>query len=447
MKRQVSIGGLSLLLILLFIGAAMVSATQTTTKENTSIVTSRILYVGGDGPGNYTQIQDAIDDANDNDTVFVYDDSSPYYEHIVVEKSIYLIGENKETTVINGENSLTVLTIKADRVTLSSFTIQKSGVLWVNSGIEIRSSHNTISGNIVSQNYNGISLFSSSNYNNITGNTIMSNEGDGIYLYNSYYNLLSENIISDNYGGIVLVQSDYNTVSDNVFHNDGIVILGFYQNTVTNNLVNGKPLVFLNGKSDTVVNEAGQVVLVNCHNITIQNCELFHTSIGIYLGYSNSCRISRNNISSCPYGIILVQSDSNNISMNSIVKNTYGISFNTCNRNNIMWNTISFNKYIGIALDSAHNNTISTNNIKFNGGLRNIQNGFGLRLSNSSYTRVAHNNFVLNAFNVYPVFSPFCSYNKNYWNRPRFLPVLILGVKPFIQFDWCPAQEPYDIEV
>ena len=31
------------------------------------------LYVGGSGEGNHTNIQDAIDDANDGDTVFVYE--------------------------------------------------------------------------------------------------------------------------------------------------------------------------------------------------------------------------------------------------------------------------------------------------------------------------------------------------------------------------------------
>jgi hypothetical protein len=45
------------------------------------------LYVGGTGEGNYSRIQDAIDDAVDGDTVFVYDDSSPYYEHIRINKS------------------------------------------------------------------------------------------------------------------------------------------------------------------------------------------------------------------------------------------------------------------------------------------------------------------------------------------------------------------------
>ena len=32
----------------------------------------KTLYVGGSGEGNYTKIQDAINDSSDGDTVFVY---------------------------------------------------------------------------------------------------------------------------------------------------------------------------------------------------------------------------------------------------------------------------------------------------------------------------------------------------------------------------------------
>jgi len=43
-------------------------------------------------------------------------------------------------------------------------------------------------------------------------------------------------------------------------------------------------------------------------------------------------------------------------------------------------------------------------------------------------------------------------WDHNYWNRPRLLPKLILGIKIidekkkiFAEFDWHPAKEPYDI--
>ena len=33
-----------------------------------------ILYVGGSGPGNFTSIQDAVNNASEGDTVFVFDE-------------------------------------------------------------------------------------------------------------------------------------------------------------------------------------------------------------------------------------------------------------------------------------------------------------------------------------------------------------------------------------
>ena len=45
-----------------------------------------ILYVGGNGPNNYTKIQDAIDDASNGDTIFVY--NGTYYENVIINKII-----------------------------------------------------------------------------------------------------------------------------------------------------------------------------------------------------------------------------------------------------------------------------------------------------------------------------------------------------------------------
>jgi PKD repeat protein len=81
-----------------------------------------ILYVGGSGPNNYTLIQDAIDNASNGDTVFVY--NGTYYENIVIDRRIDLIGEDKEITVINATG--TVVTISSDYVNMSGFTIENT---------------------------------------------------------------------------------------------------------------------------------------------------------------------------------------------------------------------------------------------------------------------------------------------------------------------------------
>jgi len=440
----------SLVVIVLLVGTGIISATSNTVLMNNLWFDGNMLYVGGSGPGNYSSIQKAIDNASDGDTIFVFDDSSPYYEHVVVEKSITLLGEDRETTIIDGGESLTIVTVIADGVTISGITVQNSGILWINSGIEIRSSYNTISGNIILNNCYGIRLsYAMSSDNIISDNTIMSNNGAGVFLFKSFNNMISMNTFSDNLGGLILDSSNYNNVSDNVFFNDGIWIFGLQQNTntVSNNLVNGKPLIYLEGESDIVIDEdAGQMILVSCDNITIQNQELSDTSVGILLEDTDNCLITGNTMSSNDVsGVFLGHSSGNNISMNTISNNPRGIIFfDTCDNNIILWNTISLNKKHGIWLSSSNNNTISRNAIKNNGGLRRIHDGYGLYLEHSSYNKVYCNNFILNAWSASFYDCSHNNWNGNYWNRPRFLPKLILGVNPFVNFDWHPAREPYE---
>jgi len=133
------------------------------------------LYVGGIGPNNYTKIQDAIDNASEKDFVFVYNDSSPYLENLIVNKTIYLIGEDKDSTVIDGKKISSVVNISANEVTVSGFTIQNSG--------------NNI--------FDHVGIMISSSKNKIIGNIICYNE-DGIFIKNTVFNLISFNIIKWN---------------------------------------------------------------------------------------------------------------------------------------------------------------------------------------------------------------------------------------------------------
>ncbi|MBN1860661.1 MAG: right-handed parallel beta-helix repeat-containing protein [Candidatus Thermoplasmatota archaeon] len=208
------------------------------------------LYVGGSGPGNYTRIQDAINDVSDGDTVFVF--SGNYYEHIIVSNSINLIGENQESTVIDGNHTGNVMKIFANRVTLTGFTIQNSGDFMYNDvGLDIYSNNNTIidcvvrnnvhglglsyaHGNLISENYvhhnrDGILIGGFSSWNQITNNTIINNDCDGIYIggndiisYN-HHETIADNVVTRNSFGIDtagLTDSliTRNTVSDNNYN-------------------------------------------------------------------------------------------------------------------------------------------------------------------------------------------------------------------------------------
>ena len=457
MRSKVLQKSLSIGLFLLFVGINVGPVQSTMMMKSMQTGIGSLFYVGGSGPGNYSKIQNAIDNASDGDIVFVYDDSSPYYENVLLQKSIHLIGEQVETTIIDGKKSCNVVSVFADGVSITGFTLCNSGVLMIDCGIELRSSHNTISGNIISNNFQGISLYTFNefiaNYNNITGNMITSNEGNGIYLLHSEYNHISGNILSNN-TGITLDQSNNNNVSGNIFHNDGIFLNSFSNNIISDNLVNGKPLVYMVGESNKIVDTAGQIILVDCHNITIQHQDLSNTTTGLNLIRTDHCHIVRNTImNNCFFGINLFQSNDNNISLNTFSHNSAGLQVASSDRNIIIWNTIRSNQpYYGIELYGSNNNTISTNTIEKNGGRKMVENGLGIFIFISSNNSIFHNNFLQNARDAYFNEAYSNEWNGNYWNRPRILPKIILGenakLPPFdlrINFDWHPAQQPYDI--
>ena len=171
---------LTLAIVLLFISVSIVPSTSTKVVKQISMTTSsgNTLYVGGSGPNNYTKIQDAIDYAEEGDTVFVYTYSSPYYENVVVNKSINLIGENRNTTIIDGGGRGKVIYIIADWIKISGFTIQNTELY----GIYLHlSDNNIIFDNTVSDcDLYGVRIKASEN-NNIYGNTIVDNKR-GMYL-------------------------------------------------------------------------------------------------------------------------------------------------------------------------------------------------------------------------------------------------------------------------
>ena len=177
-KKWLAVG-----IILLFVGTCIIPAIAQNTEK--SLPTSRDdwLYVGGSGPGNYTKIQDAVDNASKGDTVFVYDDSSPYYEAVSITKSIHLIGENKKTTVIDGRNRVAAVVLMADEITFTGFTVQNA-TLFLSYGIYVCGNDNIIIDNIFSNNTLSDICLAHSNNATIRKNTFKYSI-IGVYLFQS----------------------------------------------------------------------------------------------------------------------------------------------------------------------------------------------------------------------------------------------------------------------
>ncbi len=317
--------------------------------------------VDDDGGADFSGIQEAINNASMGDTILVH--SSVYYEHVYVNKSVTLKGIGYPVVAANGSGS--AITLNADGITLEGFNATNSGSLWDGAGINVISSNNTITGNNVRNNSDGISIDSASN-NSITGNNVCNNEYS-ISLSDSNNNTITgNNVCNNSIGGILADSSNNNSITGNTFVNNGLRVSNSYQNTVEGNIVNGKLLVYLEDASDYTVKDAGQVILVNCTNITVENLDLSNTDVGIELWKTENSRISNNKVSNNNCGSIsLFDSSNNSITGNNVSNNNWdGISLSDSSNNSITGNNASNNNGDGIYLSGdSSNNTITDNNV------------------------------------------------------------------------------------
>lgn len=279
----------------------------------------------------YASIQTAIYDANSGNTIVV--ENGTYDENVIINKPIKLIGENRESTFINGSGLGDTVNINADGVRFSGFTITNSGTGSDDAGIELEGAKNCIIAN-----------------NNL--------------IYHSSGILLD--------GGINV------RIENNSFISCGLLILGdqlenWNTHTISlNNTVNGKPIVYWkNVNYGNIPAGAGQIIIGNCSNINIQYQNLNHGTIGLTLGFSNHNLIINN---SCMlnklYGIYLINSKNNTVSnCNSSENRFFGIGLDNSTNNIIENNNLSLNEIDGIYLLSSSNNTINNNycNQNYNG--------------------------------------------------------------------------------
>lgn len=494
-------------------------------QKTSRLISGNILYVGGTGPYNYSEIQDAIDNASDFDCIFVFDEASPYYEHIIIDKPLILIGEDKNTTIIDGNNSNcdTVVDVISNNVIIQGFTVQNSN--WSSNGITVSARYITVSDCIVGEHLRDGIMIDRSTLLTIVNNVIVNND-IGIHLVESFETSIIRNIIKDNWedgvkfessykntiidnlivvpnkqdfywksGRAININGGYNTITGNLLIGNGAYDIGFIsaddhntirdnifcnlslylassKNTVENNTINGKPLLFLVDKSNISINNAGQVILIQCANIAIQNLTISKIGIGVEIRESSNCKVIDNNFSNNKVGIKIISSQESIIADNIIDLQINGGICLSESHNNILERNFLTNNSYAITLSNSNTNLLSTNEIKDNrfgielvGADRNIislnnihKNKAGVYLEACRKNMIIKNNIFNNEEDAFFVNAVRNKWSGNYWNKIQY-PYLISGMLyidrgdywgapppimiPLLQFDWFPAQNPY----
>lgn len=177
----------------------------------------RMWIVDDDGPADFHTIQEAINAAQYWDTIYVR--TGTYYEHVVVNKTVSLIGEDREMTIVDGEDSGHAINVTAAVVVIGRLMVRNSG--WPNSGIYLDGIAGAYRVTVERTNIDncdgGISLIAS-DYNTISENRISNCNTTSVYLYASDYNTISRNSLSWGAGNFPFVYSSYNSIYENNFN-------------------------------------------------------------------------------------------------------------------------------------------------------------------------------------------------------------------------------------
>ncbi len=399
---------------------------------------------------------------------------------IVVEKDNIMVDGSGYT--VRGSNTSDSMGVAL--LGRSTITVQKMSIEAFYYGICINcSSNNIIIGNNLTANpYCGIELDTSFD-NTVIGNNVAIN-CVGIQLYSSSNNTVDgNNVTAHRQAGIYLALSSNNSINGNTFTDDGLIVWDSYSNTMEDNTVNDRPLVYLENASDYTVEDAGQIVLVSCNRITVENLNLSHTTIGVELWRTNNTKISGNNMTNnyCDIGVFF--SSNNSIYGNSIAESNYcSIRLYVSSSNSIDGNNIAEGKFGnlgGIWLDRSSNNNVRGNTVancnrgiwldlfNFKNSINEntvTNNNYGIYLVWSSNNAVSHNNFINNTVQVRDLTPEYTNVwdngcEGNYWSNyngmdtdndgvgDTFLPWEGVDNYPLMNVYWNPCDINHDLKV
>jgi nitrous oxidase accessory protein len=225
MNRKAFMAAVIIILLLILV------ASRSSRVVNANLKTIKV-------PVDFFSIQAAINSSHDGDTVYIQ--KGTYVENPVVNKSISLIGEDRDLTFID----LTAgLNVEANNVTITGLTILNG---W--HGLSLTADYCNISGNKITDSQYGV-VVAGANHNSLTRNLFQSiGPSSAVVLSSSNYNLVCDNYIDSCIEGIQMRASSSNNIviENSITHcqDAGIRLLGEYSppswqgpanNTITKN--------------------------------------------------------------------------------------------------------------------------------------------------------------------------------------------------------------------
>ena len=242
---------LALLLVLVFLTASCLIAPLPANAEVKTIV----------APDDYPTISSAIGNATAGDTILVREGTyeEPINQTIIIDKTLFIIGENAENTIIKMYPAYNIswiltaaffsysdaITINADNVRISNLTISLVPGGYITTLADMTQ---IIDNNIITAFETGLVVNGS--YCSITDN----NSGGSISL-NGFHNIIARNSFYR-----VTINKDFNIISNNTLSGDGVTL-----SNASNNVIYG------NNISSATADFGVSIVDNSFHNIIYNN--------------------------------------------------------------------------------------------------------------------------------------------------------------------------------
>lgn len=313
---------------------------------------------------NYESIEAAINAQETLDGQTITVDAGTYDENLIINKALTIEGASSNSTIINSHSASPAVTIEANDVTLTKFTlgnVNQFGFMLNPLGVVFSESNDS------TVTYCSCSILLNSSY----GDKVDHCSGGTVYLYCSNNNLVS--YCSD---GIQLINSSYNLIYGNNIQSGAIEVTyqtdsygyskdtGCGQNTIANNILTGGgislggPYGQVFSDNNTVVNNTlvGGGISILGFNDTIMKNRVSRTDVGISVNLQfpfveGNNVISENEIVNTTSGL-LIRSSNNTVENNLVESNELGVRIDYSNV--VLNNTISNNVY-GLYLTSENN--------------------------------------------------------------------------------------------
>jgi parallel beta-helix repeat protein len=335
MKKIIS---LFLILSLIFTLTPIIQKANQLNKE--------IIYVDDDntqGPWDgtyfnpYKSINDGINNSGIFDTIYVF--MGQYNETLQIKKTIKLVGEDKESTIINGRFFKNIVEISSENVSLENFLFRNSGGFSKDAGIQVNSKNCKIKNCIIYNTKTGIFVNHTENIE-INNNTLQNN-GEGILIDSSSSCTIIGSCFSNNAIALRFDNSRDCDVFYTYFHTNGIASLinNSEENRIQNCIIKDNSAnlggIFISASKNILINNSiinhngAGFSIYSSSKINISNCDLcLNTHFGLSMRTASdevsikNCEINDN----FRYAIYVEDYNSLKISNNNIERNKlYGL--------------------------------------------------------------------------------------------------------------------------